>query len=796
LIRSSGDYTSFYENPKNFQLSNVVTDDEIERFLESRRSQPVVVPLPQPNEIEIQYLQALSGRHYSDEGAVLESRDWCERASQPWITDYRVWYYELVEEMVTKPKDGLALLAHHSNSKIKILYRYFPKYKKFFLIAQLNPDLPSDEGTLRSRYTEIVDMHQDVSEEFLLRHSHRAYPAILALDDRIWMDIQKSEAANLALSPEEEKILESIQGANNKRRYPLFINGRPGSGESTILQYLFAEHLAHHLSLPSGARLTQPPLYLTYSEGLLAQAKGAVKSILQCGGQVWRHSAFPDLKEEASQKEIETAFQNLRSFLLELLPADKRARFAADRYVDFNTFKRLWEPRRMQHPYGDVRRISSELSWHAIRTYIKGLLHGEDGEIDPEYYSQELPRDRRSLTTTTFSTIYTYVWEKWYKPLCEKEGSWDDQDLARTVLDASVELSHYPVVFCDEAQDFTSLELELIQRLSLFSRRQVLPYMAKDVPFAFAGDPFQTVNPTGFDWDSIRASFHDNIVRQLDTDGQANLEFNFQELTFNYRSTEQIVKFGNLIQLLRGVVFGIKRLIPQETWSMMESVSPFTFFHRDMGWKDAVRVQEELVIIVPCQEGGEHAFIEQDPFLSEIALQGGEMRRNILSPARAKGLEYDRVLLYRFGDHAIEQQQFRGLIQRITQPSAAASPDSEERLPWEYFLNQLYVAASRARKRLFVVDSEEGHNKFWRFTTLDARRDLLALYGSEPSWTSEVLGGMMPGDEQSWSEHRDDPLQLAERFAQQGYLEKDPYLLNLARQNYMRAGRQEKAVLC
>jgi tetratricopeptide (TPR) repeat protein len=55
---------------------------------------------------------------------------------------------------------------------------------------------------------------------------------------------------------------------------------------------------------------------------------------------------------------------------------------------------------------------------------------------------------------------------------------------------------------------------------------------------------------------------------------------------------------------------------------------------------------------------------------------------------------------------------------------------------------------------------------------------------------------MMPGDEQSWSEHRDDPLQLAERFAQQGYLEKDPYLLNLARQNYMRAGRQEKAVLC
>ena len=797
LMRGHSDYDSkFLHDSENFQKSNTVTHDEIERFLENRHSSPDVVSRTQPNEVETQYLQALSGIHYTEDSAILESYEWYERTSQSWVTDYLLRYYDLVQKIAGKIESGddLTVLSHPINPKIKILYRHFPEYGKAFLIAQLNPDNQIDEEDLRTRYADILDMNRPVSEEILLRHSRRAYPAIMALDEDIWINIQKSEVANLALSPEEEKILESIRGtANNARRYPLFINGRPGSGKSTILQYLFAEHLAHHLVLEPGTRLAKPPLYLTYSDPLLAQAKNAVKNILQCGAQMQLKNALPNLNEEV--QEIDKAFQNFRSFLLELLPAEERSRFVADRYVDFNKFKRLWEPKRMQHPNRNVRDISSELSWHAIRTYIKGIHHGDSGEIDPEYYSNELPRDRRSLTTATFSTIYDHVWERWYQPLYQNEGYWDDQDLARTVLDSSIDLSHYPVVFCDEAQDFTSLELELIQRLSLFSRRQILPYMAKDVPFAFAGDPFQTVNPTGFNWDSIKASFHDNIARQFDASGKANLEFNFQPLTFNYRSAEQIVKLGNLIQLFRGVVLGIKDLKPQETWttSTREPVSPFSFRQEDVGWKRAVREQEELIIIVPCQEGGEREFVEQDPFLREIALRNGEMGRNILSPARAKGLEYDRVLLYRFGDHAA--QQFPALMQRIAKPSAKV-PDSEERLPWEYFLNQLYVAASRARKRLFIVDPEDGYERFWRFTAPEARRDLLSLYRSEQIWTTEVLGGIVSGDDESWSEDRDNPLQLAERFKQQGYVERDPYLLNLARHNYLRANRPEEAGLC
>ena len=117
------------------------------------------------------------------------------------------------------------------------------------------------------------------------------------------------------------------------------------------------------------------------------------------------------------------------------------------------------------------------------------------------------------------------------------------------------------MVFCDESQDFTNLELDLIERLSLFSKRRLDPHQLRDVPYAFAGDPLQTLNPTGFDWGATQASFHDNMVRQLDPHGRGKLRFNFQELSFNYRSSEHIVRLTNLVQLLRARMFGLKSIL-------------------------------------------------------------------------------------------------------------------------------------------------------------------------------------------------------------------------------------------
>ena len=350
------------------------------------------------------------------------------------------------------------------------------------------------------------------------------------------------------------------------------------------------------------------------------------------------------------------------------------------------------------------------------------------------------------------------------------------------------------MVFCDESQDFTNLELDLIERLSLFSKRRLDPHQLRDVPYAFAGDPFQTLNPTGFDWGATQASFHDNIVRQLDPHGRGRLRFNFQELSFNYRSSEHIVRLTNLVQLLRARMFGLKSILPQHTWSRRESISPFYYEFESAQAKAALRDQEDLVLIVPCQEGDEEAYVKEDPFLREFAITGDDvMSRNVLSPARAKGLEYDRVLLYRFGDRGlVEHADFVAKVEALDGPL----PDHDERLVPEYFVNQLYVAASRARKRLFVLDSEEALTRFWSFTQPDARRRLLEWAEPGEHWRDEDLCGLVAGDVSSWDADRDDPVDLAGRFEQQGRERRDHYLMGLAANNYARAGQTERAALC
>lgn len=63
----------------------------------------------------------------------------------------------------------------------------------------------------------------------------------------------------------------------------------------------------------------------------------------------------------------------------------------------------------------------------------------------------------------------------------------------------------FSAIYCDEAQDFTRIEIDFILKISSFSNRQIdVVDDVKKLPFVFAGDEFQTLNPTGFSWDSLR----------------------------------------------------------------------------------------------------------------------------------------------------------------------------------------------------------------------------------------------------------------------------------------------------
>jgi hypothetical protein len=60
----------------------------------------------------------------------------------------------------------------------------------------------------------------------------RAYPQYILADDTLWMDIEKDPQSNFTLSREEIDILSTCTKGT---AFPLFINGRAGSGKSTML---------------------------------------------------------------------------------------------------------------------------------------------------------------------------------------------------------------------------------------------------------------------------------------------------------------------------------------------------------------------------------------------------------------------------------------------------------------------------------------------------------------------------------------------------------------------------------
>ena len=205
------------------------------------------------------------------------------------------------------------------------------------------------------REQEITNLIQDtypfynqdsgVSLDFndIARAASRVYPYYIPLDAELWEDIEKEEGVNLALSAEEEKILFSLSAAGPKDyRLPIFINGRAGSGKSTILFYVFAEYCFRLLDPKNRNRLEELglsglPLFLTYNKELLKVAKDRVKRMLKTRLYINDSNQLAELDEQ-----LTPLLKPFREFLLELLPdEDEYKKFYEDsRRITFHEFKK------------------------------------------------------------------------------------------------------------------------------------------------------------------------------------------------------------------------------------------------------------------------------------------------------------------------------------------------------------------------------------------------------------------------------------------------------------------------
>ncbi|MDE5880177.1 MAG: hypothetical protein K2H60_00470 [Muribaculaceae bacterium] len=607
------------------------------------------------------------------------------------------------------------------------------------------------KGTdLYEEYKEVFDPTTQFEDARI--GARRSYPFTMLDDKDYWQKMENDTSSNMILSSEESDVI----GANPE--YPMFISGRAGSGKSTVLQYLFAEIIIRYLQsclFEEAGESLSIPVYLSYSESLIEKAQELTESLFS-----HNHIYQKELKDlHLDYKEdVEPLIKNgmfcvfdklVRNLIAEHNERDLQ-NFDSAKRISFARFKYLWKQKFSKSP--QYRKYGPSICWHIIKTYIKGW--DSSTYLSPEGY-RHIGRDNQTVPNSTYEFVFDKIWSKWYSGLRE-DGFWDDQDLVRFCLhpsddpdDTCVEPS-YSAVFCDESQDFTRIELELILGLSTLSHRTLVNSAdVYKIPFIFAGDEFQTLSPTGFSWDSLRSFFNRELARHLNIDSSEFSPSEPIQLVNNYRSAGSIVKLGNRLQLLRGSRFK-QPSKPQQTY-FTDLGAPVLYFPEDVEVISRLK-SKNLILIVPADDGmTAKEYIESTPLkgLIEFYDNGTPKEITILNPAQAKGLDYDNVAIYGFGNGC----QHLSSARVVEYLHSHSEPDTEfeKEIDARYHLNNAYVAVTRAKERLFVIDSNIA-DSLWGLaietpnsTDIQAKMISLLPDYQKDGWNDSVLGYMIKG---------------------------------------------------
>ena len=577
LIRGNAEYDDNFEGHASAettlnylvkQFRAELNDETLAELVATRNSIAPPPKLPDVTDAENQFLWSEAYPGVEDDTMICETHEFVEDLQSSQLRPQLIRLPSMIIQAVSSEPQRVATIRCESNRNLCLIVYHSRSTEQCLLLRLLYDQANNLEDAVKCWEEKLLIPDHTI----LLRYCRVSYPSIICSDEQIWVAIHAetndSEAiANLSLSPEEGDILRSCDSHEGlKSGFPLFINGRAGSGKSTLLQYLFAFSFRRWLTtLGVSGNRESCPLYLASSGTLLDVAHRSAKNILSLNSsQILEGHALDD----ESKLSLNECFKQTSTYMHSLLPTHARKDFLFENRIDYASFRRMWEDQFGNEPRA-LREYGPQISWHIIRGLIKGF---SSADLLAEDEFDALHKEERSVSKSTFVNVYRVVWTNWYKKLCAEKRLWDDQDLVLYLLENDLLPRTHVAVFCDEAQDFTRVELEAIYRCSLFSHRTLGSQSVKRIPFVFAGDPFQTLNPTGFRWESVQAGFTERILASLHRfDHRVKVpDLHYEELTFNYRSAKRIVHFCNTIQASRAFLFDHRTLRPQETWRIQD----------------------------------------------------------------------------------------------------------------------------------------------------------------------------------------------------------------------------------
>ena len=429
----------------------------------------------------------------------------------------------------------------------------------------------------------------------------------------------------LKLTPQE---FELVKLSGN-----LLLSGSAGTGKTTVAVYRLLQNLSDSLS---GKRL-----YVAYNPLLVSNAQEQFKRLIG---------------KQRAETEAFFQFKTIRNLCLEIVQASGEPYWCQDE-VDFQVFDELYRghPKRQSFP--------STLIWDEIRSIIKGSQLSPHVKAISKKDYENLAK-KRSTVIDKNQRYEVYKLAEWYDKKLKSDGKFDEIDLARNVLQIvkKDETIRYQLIVCDEVQDLTELQLELLFQL-----------LAPDGNILFAGDLHQMISPSGFRWEELKQKFY-----------RSQREVAQKTLNFNFRSVGTLVNLANQLLSLRSRLLSIPvdgTSMPAASYGQLARLINST--------TESLRVN-----LTGQLNPGDAILVRTDA--DKEKLRKEFQSSFVFTVEEAKGLEFDTVFLVEFFKPA------RELWSKVLR---GGSLKDKEKPHLQLELNLLYVAITRPRRILNIWES-------------------------------------------------------------------------------------------
>ena len=706
---------------------------------------------------------------------VFETKDWvryaldnCETTGMldKKVDTFRILLKEIIKDSIgselLKEENDIKILKY-TNHNIGILYSKLKIDDKNIILLYNGAILDKQDEYWQRSIKNIKDNSIEFKKniENISRNSYRSYPKWTINNDDLWFAIQKSkEISNLSLTSEQSNFFSNF-------KFPYYINGQAGSGKSTMLYYLFSNVYFYKTQEDIKGNI----VFLTENNRLLDDTKKYVYDLLS------NNPEFDGLTTEQINDSKEY-FCSFKDFLFNFLEKSDKKNFYQDKYLNFSVFKNLYENSKLSHNI--KKKYSAEESWFTIITYIYG--NEIDELVTSKDYEIKIGKASRVISLDKFKGIEEFVLP-FYEKLINEDKYWDKLKIIKYINEnINMDIKDkYSVIICDEAQDFCRVELKFILSMSEYFKYDLSNI--SQVPVVFAGDPNQTVNPTGFREDEMTSLLYNELKKiKFEYDKESNL----YNPSINYRSSYPVVNLANFIQYYRMKELGIKQKKPQEAKRPISDKNrDFNIFlsyediKNNIDLKDSlIKKLEHKIFIVPIDTQEKSNYIANSELLSMIN------QVEVKTSVEAKGAEYNQVVLYGFGEYFLDK--FKSLNKES---------NDDEIFRIGYFFNKLYVGITRAQNELIIIDNKDAQDNFWKKLVNNAQFNdnwniLNDLKSKVIEYDSDSINSII------LESTPDNALLNAMQDKKQGEYYNNPARLRVASSQFFKLGKEKEANEC